>query len=404
MKSENQIDILTDVDSLVRSDGVIEGRYGEPAVIGQVPGAIPPSWSLINVGPSIGGFRQVDVPFDFDCAALPHYTSAAGGIRMPLVLVEDTVVSDRGNINCNAAGTKGVVGVRVADSLIAGKAPLLQVIFPFWPRAWNYAETLVDVPAVFILERISAEKDSFILRSVTANTFGLAPDQADVDAAIAKLNVELKKAADARVAEEKKNSTQKQSKPASTEPPSVKQPTFDANCITLLYAPGKGMNLPSKDCKDHDPRAAYLSQFSILISSLPDDGKDAFKDRFILLDRKRRAFEVPVPASKPKPKDPALDKTTKITVNQFDTGWISFPGSDLAGIKSAKVTGVALDTRIVPKTAKLPENVQVNLIRTVTDKPGANSVTFYDSDGKFVDTLSFTIRCTACAAAAAKPN
>ncbi len=172
VKSEERLDILTDVDSLVRSDGAIVGRYGRSALIdGGCTNANLPSDDLIqsvDLGASLGGMREIDVTLNQPFASVKR-KPASNVPQLPLVLLNDTVASEHATIAQSDNGPNAVIKLWIADDQFSGKAPRLQVIYPFGKRSTPWP--LVDSKIAFALSRLSSDKPAFILRADVYPTF-----------------------------------------------------------------------------------------------------------------------------------------------------------------------------------------------------------------------------------------
>jgi hypothetical protein len=357
IKSDSQIDLLTDVDSLIRSDGVVVGRYGNAAAIvgtraptSQTSAATPGygfELRSASVGPTLGAYRQLTINADTpDCERLPHNPKSSS-FRMPFVLLDDTLVSDKGNITCLAGKTK--ITLNVLDNLVSGKAPILRVVYPFYPMNSGGSMQIVNPDVAFELDRISSESDSFLLKAKTLEHFAIQSNESD-----------------------------------------GKQ-----NCWELVVGPEARIVLPAGHCTYADPGAKRITNNSILISSLPNGA--VFKDRFILLSPGGFPYELTVPPSKPDPKKPAFVKEPVPTINQFDARWIELLGDGLQAVASAKINGANAEIRVI--AAKKPEDkdkLQVNVTRAISEKPGDVDITFYDGNTKVVDTVRIRVICTAC--------
>jgi len=283
------------------------------------------------------------------------------------------MISDRATISCTSDEKEARIVALAPDNLIKGKAPKLRVIYPFSRRSDSLRA--IDPDIAFELERISAEASAFVLRARVSN-FGKPPSPADVSAAQAKL------------------AAQKGGKEATLAGLGLAP---DPHCWTLVVGPQSRLKLPTAGCSDFDPRASYLTSASILIAALPDGDAKIFKDKFILVDPHGLPYEVSVSATKPEAKRPVFDKGQTPSIKQNDARWIEVTGVDLQFVVSAKINGTAIELRLTGAAkSDAKDNLQVNIPRSVSEKPGTVDMTFYDSASKIVDTIPLNIVCTAC--------
>lgn len=401
VKSDSTMDILTDLDALVRSDGVVIGRYGRAVAIAS---AWAPSSSTtgtlinddigIDVGPALGALRQITIPLRPKCAGLPQNETSKNPL-LPLVLIDDLLVSDRSTITCGKDGSASITVLAAAD-LITGKAPQLRVIYPFVFRSDTLQ--LPDPNLGFELERISAESSTFFLRAKFQPDFGSkGPDAETIRRVHERARAAAQKAPDAK-APDAKAPAGKAPAPAPPPPPPVDL-TPDPACWTLLVGPQTRIKLPTFGCEDFDPHTTYFNNASILIAGL-SDGTPAptlFQDKFVLMTSKGAAYEVTVPPAKPEAKKPAVDKGQSFSIHQNDARWIELLGTGLQGVAAAKVNGVTLEMRFVAgKKADDKDKLELSIPRSISEKSGAVDITLYDGTNKVIDTVPLKIICAGC--------
>ena len=338
IKSDSIMDIATDLDGLVRADGVVVGRYGaaEPIVVDS--SSSTPSTSLtgdISVGPALGGIREITIPLRPACATLPK-SEKTGSLRLPLILLNDASFSDRATISCDTGTAE--LKLSVADELITSKAPRLQVIYPFGSRSDRIS--VIDPNIAFQLDRIGGDSNTYILR--------------------AKAN-----------------------------------PDFTSGCKKLLVGPGREVTIPAKDCAATD-HVRYLTSNSVLITGLKAADGALFSDKFLLLNGPA-PYEVAVPPAKKDPAKPAFDGGQTPSIGQNDARWITVTGTELDGVFAAKINALAIDLRLT--AAKKPadkDKLQLYIPRSISEKSGDLDITFYDTSNKVIDTVPLRIVCMSC--------
>jgi hypothetical protein len=362
IKSDGIMDILTDTTALANSDGVVIGRYGRSARIsaeGTNRSDTPAGLDLIDevaLGPNLGGDHKLTVTLSIPCTALPR-NEVSNKPKVPFILINDTNSPGRAYFDCSDKNP-AVLTTWVSDDLVAGKAPRLQLIYPF--GLTSQIKPLPDASLVFQLERLSQQEnkvsESFLLKALTDPNFE-----------------SLDKA---------------------------------GGCWTLEVGPDYEINLPTSKCTNHpdSKNMQKLTATTILIREIPEKkGSPLFEDKFILKDNVKGFFEVAVPAAKAEAKKPAFAAKQTLTINQNDSRWVTVLGTGLEGVTSVKINSVPIDLRLT--AAKKPEDkdqLQLNIQRTISEKPGDVDITFYDSSNKVIDTIPLKIVCTSCKSTSSK--
>lgn len=362
IKSDGIMDILTDTTALANSDGVVIGRYGRSARISAEGTArrnpVPPPGLIkdVTMGPNLSGDHKLTVHLSIPCSDLP-LNEVSNKPKVPFILVNDTNSPGRAYIDC-PAGKPPVLTTWVADDVVSGKSPRLQLIYPFGLS--SQIEPLTDARLDFQLERLSQQGDkagqSFLLKALT-------------------------------------------------------NPNFEAlesahGCWTLQVGPDYEINLPTVGCsnKPDVKNMQKLTATTILIRNIPEKkGSPLFKDTFVLKDNVRSFYELSVPAAKAEIKKPVFVPKQNPTVNQNDSRWVSVQGTGLEGVTSAKINDVPIDLRLIAaKKPKDKDQLQLNIQRTISNKSGDVDITFYDSSNKVIDTVPLKIVCTRCNSSSAK--
>jgi hypothetical protein len=279
------MDILTDTTALANSDGVVIGRYGRSARIsaeGTSRSNNPTGLDLIDkvaLGPNLGGDHKLTVNLAIPCAALPR-NEVSNKPKTPFILINDTNSTGRAYFDCSDT-TAAVLTTWVSDDLVAGKAPRLQLIYPFGLA--SQIKPLPDASLVFQLERLSQQGDkagqSFLLRALTDPNFE-----------------SLDKA---------------------------------GGCWTLEVGPDYEINLPTTKCTNHpdSKNMQKLTATTILIRDIPEKkGSPLFKDKFVLKDNTRSFYELTVPAAKAEAKKPTFVAKQAPTINENDSRWVTVLG------------------------------------------------------------------------------
>ncbi|HEX3249018.1 MAG TPA: hypothetical protein VHS05_06305 [Pyrinomonadaceae bacterium] len=337
IKSNQAIDIATNLDALAAGPGALIGRYGSAIPLVSTARDTSPGIEVgsVRLGPSLSGNRSLEIdllPLNGSSLRLSDLpVDPRGGRISPIVSVNGTVAPLPYALKENPNSL--TLQTLIPDSMVAAGGAVVKVSWPFYADKWTATGRLYDPTGTYRALRLDAKR--FLL--LTSDPLGF--------------------------------------RSVSRDP-----------CWKLLIG-DKTVSLQSSTCKKETPGITPRSDFGMDIL-LADDAPD----KVVLVSPEGFPYQIDIP--KAKTEEPPAPKLVEL--KQFDSIWIDVPVKDVAKVASVEANQLQLKFRKgkPDKDGAAPKNISVQLTRELTSKPGDIDLTVWDKEGNSLGGVRLHI--TAC--------